>query len=311
MVADDDIDVETLQAQIDMSMSVAHNLVTSWIKPAQIAQLRSNSTDATQILEEELRRPPRLGVGAPIPGAPFAVRDASKLKHRLMKNGGKNSSQGETSSSHTPSKSNDEEQKGRSTKRKAKVDPFTLGGSKKRKTISSLVGNSLSTPEVGQKGPRKNAGSEDGAGISKRTKNETSEEQSKSKSSMKKKLLIEPKVRESSEGLPHQPLSFTSPRSVGAPPHVPSPSSPSRTTLSLASTSGLPPKSAAGGQQSNNSPTPVPDQAKQLGFLLLNLDGPPDLPNKLGNASSPNSSRKKRKRRKKKKAQTSTGTGDN
>lgn len=59
MVAEDDIDVETLQAQVDMSMSFAHNLVTSWIKPTHFAQLRSSGVTATQILEEELRRPPR------------------------------------------------------------------------------------------------------------------------------------------------------------------------------------------------------------------------------------------------------------
>jgi hypothetical protein len=62
MAAEDDIDIETLQAQIDMSMSFAHNLVTSWIKPTQMGQLRSNGTNATQILEEELRRPPRYAV---------------------------------------------------------------------------------------------------------------------------------------------------------------------------------------------------------------------------------------------------------
>lgn len=59
MVADDDLDAESLQAQIDMSMSFAHNLVTSWIKPSHLAQLRVGGVDATQVLEEELRRPPR------------------------------------------------------------------------------------------------------------------------------------------------------------------------------------------------------------------------------------------------------------
>lgn len=59
MVTEDDVDVETLQAQIDMSMSFAHNLVSSWIKPTHLAQLRSSNVNSTQILEEELRRPPR------------------------------------------------------------------------------------------------------------------------------------------------------------------------------------------------------------------------------------------------------------
>ena len=60
MVAEDDgLDAESLQAQVDMTMSFAHNLVTSWIKPSNLAQLRSSSVNATPILEEELRRPPR------------------------------------------------------------------------------------------------------------------------------------------------------------------------------------------------------------------------------------------------------------
>lgn len=59
MVAEDDVDAESLQAQIDISMSFAHNLVTSWINPSHLAQLRSSGVNATQILEEELHRPPR------------------------------------------------------------------------------------------------------------------------------------------------------------------------------------------------------------------------------------------------------------
>lgn len=59
MVVEDDVDAESLQAQIDMSMSFAHNLVTSWIKPSHLAQLRCSGVNATQILEQELHRPPR------------------------------------------------------------------------------------------------------------------------------------------------------------------------------------------------------------------------------------------------------------
>ena len=59
MVAEDDVDTESLQAQIDMSMSFAHDLVTSWIKPAHLAQLRSSGMNASQIIEEQLRRPLR------------------------------------------------------------------------------------------------------------------------------------------------------------------------------------------------------------------------------------------------------------
>ncbi|KIO12643.1 hypothetical protein M404DRAFT_993629 [Pisolithus tinctorius Marx 270] len=56
---DDEIDSETLQAQMDLSMSFAHNLVTSWLQSTQVAQPHPGISDAERILEEELRRPPR------------------------------------------------------------------------------------------------------------------------------------------------------------------------------------------------------------------------------------------------------------
>jgi hypothetical protein len=59
MVADDDIDTETLQAQINMSMSFAEDLVSSWIKPAHKANLSKSTVDAQKLLDEQLRRPPR------------------------------------------------------------------------------------------------------------------------------------------------------------------------------------------------------------------------------------------------------------
>jgi hypothetical protein len=55
---EDDIDTETLQSQIDLSMSMVHNLVSSWIKPTQNAG-KVVSNDAQKELEEYMRRPPR------------------------------------------------------------------------------------------------------------------------------------------------------------------------------------------------------------------------------------------------------------
>ena len=153
MAAEDDVDTESLQAQIDMSMSFAHDLVTSWIKPAHLAQLRSSGVNATQLLEEELRRPPRyptilsvlrtykqnlyrLGVGTSIPTAPPLAHVASKLKRRLGKNDAKNQGVAESQPQDSP-KSDDEEHKGRPTKRKSKTDPFGHEGSKKKRKAES------------------------------------------------------------------------------------------------------------------------------------------------------------------------------
>lgn len=59
IVADDDIDTEALQAKINMSMSFAEDLVSSWIKAEHRANLSKSTVDAQKLLDEQLRRPPR------------------------------------------------------------------------------------------------------------------------------------------------------------------------------------------------------------------------------------------------------------
>ncbi|KIL00059.1 hypothetical protein PAXRUDRAFT_8482 [Paxillus rubicundulus Ve08.2h10] len=340
MAAQGDIDVETLQAQIDMSMSFAHNLVTSWIKPTQMGQLRSNGTNATQILEEELRRPPRLGVGAPIPAISSEAREASKLKHRLVKSGKKDESLGETKKQALLN-SDDEEHKGRPTKRKTKVDPFALEGSKKSRKSNSIFA-SLSA-EAGQQRPVECTSPKDGVVFS---KDEIPEEHSRHSQNYPlhatqhyndRILAREMKQRKDQEllGCPRQ--GSTSPRPATLPPRVQSPLSPSP-TLGSPSSSSRKPSRTFGHSYLLPSPQPLlfscpwkvpvpanmetplhfnkpssraPDEAKVFRFPLLNLDGPPEPSDKREDDRNPNNSRKKRRRRKKHKAQTSTGTGDN
>jgi hypothetical protein len=55
---DDDMDTETIQAQIDLSMSFVHDLVSSWIKPSVKATLPTRK-DTEKELQEYMRRPPR------------------------------------------------------------------------------------------------------------------------------------------------------------------------------------------------------------------------------------------------------------
>jgi len=53
----EDIDSETLQSQIDISMTLVHDLVSSWV-PSQ--EVRTKSTNnAQKELEKYMRRPPR------------------------------------------------------------------------------------------------------------------------------------------------------------------------------------------------------------------------------------------------------------
>jgi hypothetical protein len=54
---EDEIDTEALQAQIDLSMSFAQNLVSSWVKPS--SKITNRSRDVEDELKEYMRRPPR------------------------------------------------------------------------------------------------------------------------------------------------------------------------------------------------------------------------------------------------------------
>ena len=55
---EDDIDVETLQAQIDLSMSFAKNLVSSWIEPHRIPR-NPRKKDLEKEISEYMQRPAR------------------------------------------------------------------------------------------------------------------------------------------------------------------------------------------------------------------------------------------------------------
>jgi hypothetical protein len=55
---EDAIDVEALQAQIDLSMSFAKSLVSSWIQPHGI-QRNSHKKDLEKELSEYMQRPAR------------------------------------------------------------------------------------------------------------------------------------------------------------------------------------------------------------------------------------------------------------
>ena len=55
---EDAIDVETLQAQIDLSMSFAKTLVSSWIEPHRIPT-NPHKKDLEKELSEYMQRPAR------------------------------------------------------------------------------------------------------------------------------------------------------------------------------------------------------------------------------------------------------------
>jgi hypothetical protein len=59
MASEDDIDAETLQARVDLSMANMAELVSSWIKPSVKASLPKSDGTAEREIEELMRRPPR------------------------------------------------------------------------------------------------------------------------------------------------------------------------------------------------------------------------------------------------------------
>lgn len=55
---EDDIDFETLQAQLDKTWAYAHSVVDSWMKPGQ-ATAAASSAMTDKEMNDLLRRPPR------------------------------------------------------------------------------------------------------------------------------------------------------------------------------------------------------------------------------------------------------------
>lgn len=58
MDENEELDLESLQAQIDMSMSFAQDLVSSWVEPSKVGT-SSRSHDLEKELKEHMRRPTR------------------------------------------------------------------------------------------------------------------------------------------------------------------------------------------------------------------------------------------------------------
>lgn len=59
MSEEEDIGLETLQAQVDMSLAFTQNLVSSWLKPTEGKLPSSRARNDEKELEEYMRRPPR------------------------------------------------------------------------------------------------------------------------------------------------------------------------------------------------------------------------------------------------------------
>jgi len=128
---EDAIDVETLQAQIDLSMSFAKSLVSSWIQPHRIPK-NAHKKDLEKELSEYMQRPARLGVGASIPeGYNSASREATRLKGKLA--GTKHSREEDDDIASQHASDTEGESRVIAIKPKPKYDPFDVVHGKKKK----------------------------------------------------------------------------------------------------------------------------------------------------------------------------------
>ncbi|KAJ3576172.1 hypothetical protein NP233_g596 [Leucocoprinus birnbaumii] len=125
------MDFQDLQAQIDLSMSFAQNLVSSWVKPTQYTQT-NRQVDLENEIKEYMRRPARLGVGAPIPETQSLAREAAKLKSKLE--GSKKRHREDAAVEAKKTQSDDEEDsRSGAIKKKVRVDPFHAPSKKEKK----------------------------------------------------------------------------------------------------------------------------------------------------------------------------------
>ena len=145
---DNEVDTETLQSQIDLSMSLVHDLVSSWVKPAP-GRAKQSNYDAQRDLDEYMRRPARyvlcsilllnqveldirLGVGASIPTSSTTSRDAVRLKNRLTDRKRRIDDERHSDQANTHHSDDEDESRSRVIQKKPKVDPF--GDGKKKNT---------------------------------------------------------------------------------------------------------------------------------------------------------------------------------
>ncbi|PCH41471.1 hypothetical protein WOLCODRAFT_131939 [Wolfiporia cocos MD-104 SS10] len=150
---EDDIDVETLQAQVDMSMAFTQNLVSSWLESSRgkLPSVKSSRNEEKE-LEEYMRRPPRLGVGAAPPDATSMLgRDTARLKNKLVGRAGKKRARDQDGDIAMAAPSDEEEESRASVvKKKARIDVLSKKpkGNKSRnmETANSKKASSPMTP---------------------------------------------------------------------------------------------------------------------------------------------------------------------
>ncbi|TFK43703.1 hypothetical protein BDQ12DRAFT_709417 [Crucibulum laeve] len=310
-INEDAIDTEALQAQIDMSMSFAQNLVSSWIKPNKLPK-KSVKKDVEGELKELMRRPARLGVGAPIPEAQSLSREAARLKGQLLGKGNKRPREEDEAKGDKKQESDDEESRAGAFKKKAKIDPFDVVYGKKKKKLKDIAVSEtsklLSTASSSQGKVRETVfGDEMSVDAPILGEPFTSNSPGKLSKKQKKKLLKLLRESTPDDQMDVDAVDATLSARLPSPPRVNvNTLKEIPTTPKILSEASLP-TSALTDVSLITTPLLTPRKPLPASLLktpLLNLEGSPSEDDSDGdaNASTPASSpKKKRKRRKKKK----------
>ncbi|PSS35400.1 hypothetical protein PHLCEN_2v1555 [Hermanssonia centrifuga] len=300
---DDDIDVEALQAQVDLSMAYTQSLVASWLEP-NYGQSSSSMSRAQQDkeIEELLKRPARLGVGAPIPSSTnIHGFETMKLKGKLA--GKKRAREEEVVPEVIPS-DDEEESRARSFKKRARLDPFEKKQNKKKARPNAVV-----APSPPSEVSREHADSPDIMEVDPPLAQSTRvvRDPAPPPTGNKKKKRKNKNKRAAAE---EAAIISASVRTATSPKRPPSPSNEPTHVIVIDDDSPghspppdvcihIPEPLSQGLRTSNHAKAQAVTSALQNGLPLLNLTGPPSMVD--GSPSNP--SKKKRKRKKKKKTE--------
>ncbi|KAI0356467.1 hypothetical protein OH77DRAFT_1423407, partial [Trametes cingulata] len=337
-------DLETLQAQIDMSMAFTHNIVSSWMKSSKAKLPSSSSRNDDRELEEYMRRPARLGVGASAPEATGVLsRETAKLRNKLTGKGKKREREDEDAAlpgaanakaggAAADSDEDEEDSRARVITKKARVDPFAAKGDGKKK---KKKGDPLAVPAPKSEAVRSTAvpaavdekEAEDGDVGEDAREEKPPEHNAPLPSSSKKKKKKKHKAGTDQDGPPGdaQPGAIA-PRdgAVAGGNNIASSKPP--TTLSASSKTavdsdqqqsphgadsgvGPHPSSAQSPRAASHKPAMSPTVSSTIrqdpfGIPLLNLSGPPPETGE----QSPKKKRKRKKKKKKSAVQPAVGT---
>ncbi|KAJ3935025.1 MAG: hypothetical protein NXY57DRAFT_991527 [Lentinula lateritia] len=287
-MVEDDIEPEALQAQIDLSMSVTNDLVSSWMKPSNKPKTLYNQTLEAE-LKEYMRRPPRLGVGASIPeSTSVSSRETARLKGSLVGKGKKRAREEEGETSSKPSDDEGESRAG-AIRKKTVPNPFTMPTPKKKKL--SQVGGTMNVNSGSIVKPPGNAGGD--------IKGQTSLAQVK-EPIPESDVDRDKKKQETEDSRP--PILVRKQNDSMAEKTIPN---------SLNQTASSPPSSPVSKRPHSHGPKSSQSDATHT---VLNLNGPVGDPGSNSESdeagASPSKPKKKRKKRKKKKKAQTIGTGE-